>query len=281
MTDLHIAVRDALREGEVIPTALVESLISLCEAQQDALAELHGTGKRGDVARQVSVVCQMVRHELANPLTVVAGNVEMVLTRRLDEDKQMEMLQRAASQVHRMWEFLDNVSELAGSSRALMPRERQERVGLAGLIDEAIVLASEYLDPARIEISVPEDLVITTVPSRVLQILTNLLVNAGKYTPAGSPVRLAAWRDGEVVRLEVADRGPGIPAELADAVFEPLVRGVLSADVPGRGLGLYLARAFARSLEADLDLVPRDGGGTVAQIVLPQRRAEDAAHRAS
>ena len=100
--------------------------------------------------------------------------------------------------------------------------------------------------------------------------LGNLLDNAAKYS-AGQPVAVCLEMDTELaVRVQVADRGPGIqPAEL-ERLFEPLTRGRhVPADVPGFGIGLTLARRIIERHGGTLHLHPRAGGGTVAEVHLP------------
>jgi signal transduction histidine kinase len=97
-------------------------------------------------------------------------------------------------------------------------------------------------------------------PSLALEILVNLIENAHRVSPAGAPLELTARThpdDAGRVRIEVLDRGPGVPA------------GVATSDVAQRGLGLEIARSLAAANEGSIDLQPRDGGGTVAQLDVP------------
>ena len=102
------------------------------------------------------------------------------------------------------------------------------------------------------------------------RILVNLIDNARKFSPPGSPITVSAHeRDGALV-VEVADRGPGIPSEDAVALLEPFARG--PAVVRGAGLGLAIAHGFAVANGGSLALEKRDGGGTRARLTLPAER---------
>jgi two-component system osmolarity sensor histidine kinase EnvZ len=79
--------------------------------------------------------------------------------------------------------------------------------------------------------------------------------------------------DGVLV-LEVSDRGPGLESADAEELFTPFVQGA-DGDPSGRGVGLYLVRMLSRSMGGDVTLSDQPGGGCVARVELPQRRAED------
>jgi two-component system sensor histidine kinase KdpD len=99
------------------------------------------------------------------------------------------------------------------------------------------------------------------------QVLLNLLENAVKYAPAGSPIEIAASHDGVAVELTVSDRGPGVPAELARGVFDKFVRGGESA-VSGVGLGLAICRGIVEAHGGAIDVVAREGGGARFRVRL-------------
>lgn len=122
---------------------------------------------------------------------------------------------------------------------------------------------------------------IVTDPQRVRQVLTNLVSNAIKYTPAGGNVRVSVVHEErprereEVAGIEVRDSGPGIPADLQTKVFEEFFRvrnaGANGAD--GNGLGLAIGRRMARLLGGDITYVDGDGGGSVFTLWFPPSRA--------
>ncbi len=103
-----------------------------------------------------------------------------------------------------------------------------------------------------------------------LRVLVNLLENAHKYAPAGTPVDLAARREGGRLVFEVADRGPGIPPAEAEQVFSPFHRaGRPRPDVGGAGLGLSISRRLAEAQGGSLTHEPRPGGGSVFRFAVP------------
>jgi two-component system sensor histidine kinase KdpD len=103
-----------------------------------------------------------------------------------------------------------------------------------------------------------------------LRVLVNLLENAHKYAPPGTPIDLAARRGGEMLLFEVADRGPGVPAPEAEHVFAPFYRARgATPDAGGAGLGLSIARRLAEAQGGTLRYEPRAGGGSVFRFAVP------------
>jgi signal transduction histidine kinase len=103
-------------------------------------------------------------------------------------------------------------------------------------------------------------------PRKVKQVLLNLVQNALDASPRGTSVQLEAEPlGGGGARVRVLDRGRGIEPSLGDAVWQPGV----TTKTTGNGLGLTIARALARQHGGDLVLLPREGGGTVAELTLP------------
>jgi len=101
-------------------------------------------------------------------------------------------------------------------------------------------------------------------------VLVNLIDNAAKYSPPGTPIDVGARRvDGEL-RFWVADHGPGIRAEDRDRIFEPFYRRrVGDVDIAGAGLGLSIAKGIAEAQGGQLTFTPRDGGGSVFTLSVP------------
>jgi K+-sensing histidine kinase KdpD len=115
---------------------------------------------------------------------------------------------------------------------------------------------------ARVEPDCPDAYV---DPSLALEVLVNFVENADRVSPAGEPLELFARKHplaGDQVRIEVLDRGPGIGAIENSSALSP-------SDVPGRGLGLEIARSLAAASGGSIGLSNRPGGGAVARLDLP------------
>jgi two-component system sensor histidine kinase KdpD len=105
--------------------------------------------------------------------------------------------------------------------------------------------------------------------SHALRILGNLLENALKYAPADQSIEFTVRREQGMLRFDVSDRGPGIPAEHRARVFEPFLRASDAKGTGGAGLGLAIARGLAVAQGGSLDFTPRDGGGSMFTLRLP------------
>ena len=198
-----------------------------------------------------------VSHELRTPLT------RMRLATELQAQGDRPDLR---AQVERDIERLDDlIGELLLASRIDTGLEAGEHAPL-----DLLALVAE--EAARFELSVQgEDVTVRGEPRLLRHLVSNLLQNAERHA-AGSEVSVHVDRDEtDAPRLRVADRGPGIPDEEREAVFEPFYRSA-TADTHGVGLGLSLVRRIARLHGGDASCRAREGGGTCFEVTLAEGR---------
>ncbi len=152
------------------------------------------------------------------------------------------------------------------------------------LLDAARRATGGALDAHRLRVSLPPRGVLAGTFDLVLavRIVANLLENAAKYTPAGTLIELVADREGPHLSITVRDHGPGICQEELPIIFEPFVRGARTApETAGLGLGLAIAREFARAQAGDLAVGNAEGGGAVFTLTLPLARVSGDMNRIS
>ena len=101
------------------------------------------------------------------------------------------------------------------------------------------------------------------------QVLVNLLENATRYTPAGTPIEVSARQEGNFVVIEVADRGPGLPPGDLNRLFEKFYRAVASKNRTGAGLGLAICRGIVQLHGGKIQAENRAGGGALFRFSLP------------
>ena len=215
-------------------------------------------------------------HELRTPVTSIRGYAE--LFRRGAGDRPADLanaMRRIEQEGKRMGELVEELLLLARLDQG--PPLEREPVDVAAVVDAAVD-AARAADPTRsIDVASERPLMVLGAESRLRQVVHNLLTNARVHTPAGTPVhvRLAA-EDGEVV-LEVADAGPGVPAEEADRIFERFYRTDRSRarSQGGAGLGLAIVRSVVEAHRGAVAYRPRPGGGSVFRVVLPPAPAAD------
>jgi len=197
-----------------------------------------------------------IGHDLRTPLAALRVRIESVED---DDDRN-----RMADTIDEMNRTLDDILSLARLGR---PSEPPVDVDLSALID-AVVDDFRELDH-QVEFEEAPRLKMHLRPSLMRRAVRNLIENAVKYG-GGTQVRLLPGD--QTVAIEVADRGPGIPADKLAAVFDPFTRLETSRnrDTGGIGLGLALARAIVADAGGDITLANREGGGLTATITLPR-----------
>jgi signal transduction histidine kinase len=203
-------------------------------------------------------------HELRTPLTVIRGEIEAVIDGLHDPVS----LHTVIDEVDLMERLLDDLRllSLAEAGRLQLYLEPTD---VGELIEDVIASFAATLEAQQVKsaISVAESArTITADPHRLRQVLGNLVSNALKQMPDGGTLTVTSRRDGEMVVIEVADTGPGIPADRLDQVFDRFVK---AGDTAGTGLGLSIARDLVEAHGGTIAASNRPEGGAVFTISLP------------
>jgi len=190
-------------------------------------------------------VTENIAHDLRTPLARLRARLEITLLERPDAARAIEALRETIAEADRLLATFNALLKIAEAETA----SRRHALALVDLAEIARSMAELYEPVAEekgLVLTVDTDPVIAVRGDRLLlsQAVVNLLDNALKYAPAGT-IRLSARREGACARLEVADRGPGIPRDRREAVFDRFVRLESSRSTPGNGLGLSLVQAVA------------------------------------
>jgi two-component system OmpR family sensor kinase len=215
-------------------------------------------------------------HELRTPVTSIRGYAE--LFRRGAGDRPADLanaMRRIEQEGKRMGELVEELLLLARLDQGLPLESRP--VELTALVDAAVD-AARAADPERpIDVDSQGPLVVLGTGSRLRQVVDNLLTNARVHTPAGTPVHVRLVGEDEEAVLEVADAGPGVPAEEADRIFERFYRTDRSRtrSQGGVGLGLAIVRSVVEAHGGAIGYRARPGGGSVFRVVLPLAPAAD------
>ncbi|MBM6399221.1 sensor histidine kinase [Phycicoccus sonneratiae] len=214
-------------------------------------------------------------HELRTPLTTLGGYAALHATREpgpLDDRGRADVddaMRRIGDEAARMRRLVDGLLDLAGldAPDAL----RREPVDLAEVLRD-VASDLRVVAPDRVvTLDAPEHLVVTADRDRVTQALVGLTSNAVRHTPDGTPVALRVLVRPGWVRVEVADAGPGIPAEHLPHLLERFYRvdRSRSSGSGGSGLGLAVVDAVARAHGGSVEVTSEAGRGTVFALVLP------------
>jgi PAS domain S-box-containing protein len=197
-----------------------------------------------DADRRKDEFLATLSHELRNPLAPISMGLEVLKTFAGDAAKVEEtrsMMERQTRQLVRLVDDLLDVSRITRGKLEL----RRTTVRLRDVIASAIEASQVFIDRAghTLEVSLPEQPVwINADPNRLAQVISNLVINAAKYTPDGGRIELSVKREGDsrVVVLSVADNGVGIPPEMLDRIFEMFTQVVDSSKPSSSGLGIGL-----------------------------------------
>ncbi|HET7435732.1 MAG TPA: DUF4118 domain-containing protein [Thermoanaerobaculia bacterium] len=210
-----------------------------------------------------------ISHDLTTPLTAITIETEALKRRAKDDAELARSVRGIADETARLHRRIDNLLSMARleAGKSIPRREPAPPADLFRAARENLPLV---FAARPVKIAVDADCPDANVdPALALEILVNLIENAHRVSPAGAPIELSAAihpLDPSRVRLEVLDRGPGIPDGIADADGN-LLAGATS-DVAQRGLGLEIARSLAIANEGSIGLTPRPGGGTIARVDL-------------
>jgi signal transduction histidine kinase len=209
-----------------------------------------------------------VSHELRTPLTAIRGHVEAIREGVVSEPEQVRgSLDVVAAETDRLERLVGDVLDLA-KLQAHRFTVRREEVDLGRVLDHAYGAFAEEARRREIDYRLEagsEAPVIVSDGDRVLQVISNLLSNAFRWTPDGGRIELGLAAGNGAVHVDVADTGPGVPHEERTRIFDPFI----SHDVNGTGLGLPIARELAVALGGRIELRSELGEGSRFRLVLP------------
>jgi signal transduction histidine kinase len=167
------------------------------------------------------------------------------------------------------------VADLLLLARADAGREATRApVDLSAIAREAAEEAGALSSDHPVSLDLPAPVTVTGVADDLHRLAGNLVENALIHTAPGTPVTVSVRRDGDDAVLEVADRGPGVPADLRERVFERFARGnVDTGRAGGSGLGLAIVKAVADAHGGRVQLLDAPGGGSRFVVSLPAAAA--------
>ena len=210
-----------------------------------------------------------VSHELRTPLTAIRGHVAALREGVVSDPESIDAsLATVAEEAERLGRLVGDVLDLAKLD-AHRFTVLTEEVDMGRLLEHAFSTFAEEARQRGIEYTSEAEAapVIVSDGDRVLQIISNLLSNAFRWTPDGGRIDLALQADNGVVTVDVADSGPGIGADARERIFRPF----WSTDGRGTGLGLPIARELAMALGGRIELQSELGKGSRFRLVLPNR----------
>lgn len=208
----------------------------------------------------------MVAHEIGSPLATIRGFLDVLATGELGSADQADVYAKIMAETERLSTLVADVRSAAAIEHGgftIVPW----RTSVDELFEDVASFAETLAGDHALIIEVETEERVRADPHRIGQVLRNLLSNAAKYSPDGTPIELRAFPSEAPgrVRIEVTDRGYGVHPDDVDRIFEKFGRG---RDSSGRkkygvGLGLYLSRRILQAHGSELTFRPASGGGSV------------------
>ena len=247
-------------------THLARRLI-VTEVGHSAMRRLYGEAREVIDAREE--VLRIVAHDLRNPLSTIAMTTRLLLDVPSSEQQRIDRLtviQRAGERMNRLINDLLSVSIIEAGRLTVDPRTTPVRVLLEDALEMLRPIASEKA--IRLETSVPANPPdVLADPGRILQVLSNLVGNAIKFTPKGGTITITVRPDDGLVTFEIADTGPGIPPEQLSNIFGRFWQAN-RADSRGIGLGLSIAKGIIEAHGQQLHVSSSVGVGSTFSFQL-------------
>ncbi|MBI4317940.1 MAG: sensor histidine kinase [Chloroflexi bacterium] len=206
-------------------------------------------------------------HELRTPLTIVKGYSQWLMTREDDEGKR-KALETIVRQVDRMAELVQDMLDVSQIQAGRL-EFRKQRFDLVALAEEVSDRIQRLTEKHRLLVTAQPPVIVEADRERVAVVLTNLIDNAVRYSPAGGNVETRVWRNEEAV-VSVRDYGLGIPRGLQPRLFEPFYQIYPAiAGYGGLGLGLYIAKQIVERHSGRIWFESEESKGSTFYFALP------------
>ncbi len=214
-------------------------------------------------------------HELRTPLTSIIGSLQLVNSGAIGdlEPDVLDLTSVAERNGQRLLDLINDILDIEKLESGRFTLDL-ETISLGEIIGEATVLNKGFAErhKVRLETHGPDARVNVVVDrKRLMQVMTNLVSNAAKFSPEGEAVEVTVRRDGALVRVSVEDRGSGIPLEFRGRIFSRFAQAdsVLTRTKGGTGLGLAISKRLTEMMGGSIGFEDREGGGTRFFFDLP------------
>jgi PAS domain S-box-containing protein len=243
------------------------------------LSSISDLSQRREMDRMRSDFVSTVSHELRTPLTSISGSLGLLQSGAMGalSDKAAAMVRIAHKNSDRLVRIINDILDI-GKLEAGQLALQLVSVSLVELLRQSVEINSAYAEKYQVRFLIdgacPDDRVMAD-PDRLMQVITNLLSNAAKFSPPGADVLIRVLPCSSTLRVEVEDSGPGIPQAFQSHVFEKFAQADASPTrrFEGTGLGLSIARQLVEAMDGSIGFTTVPGQGTVFHLELPRTDA--------
>ena len=240
---MDLAISEFHYNGERFFTGITRDITERKRMEHELKAQLH---ELAEADRQKNEFLAMLAHELRNPLAPMRNALHLLSMPGVPDDTAQRALGMMGRQLNHLIRLVDDLLDVSRIIQGKIEL-RNELTDIAAVMSRAVETAQPVIDARRhrLTVSMPhEPLFINGDPLRLAQVIANLLTNAAKYSPPGSPIDLMAEENGAHVVVRVRDRGIGIAREVLPRVFDLFVQAdaSLARSEGGLGVGLTLVK---------------------------------------
>jgi two-component system sensor histidine kinase KdpD len=211
-----------------------------------------------------------ISHDLRTPLVSITGALSSLEEGPvMDEEVRRGLIQTGREEAHRLNRLVGNLLDMTRLEAGAL-RLHNEASDVEDLVGSTLEQFGSRLDDHPVSVDLPDELPLVPMDFVLIeQVLLNILDNALKYSPAGSPIEIHGRVEGTNLEISVADRGIGIPPDDLLRVFDKFYRVQRPGNVSGTGLGLSISKGIVEAHGGSIHAENRPGGGTIISIKLP------------
>jgi two-component system sensor histidine kinase KdpD len=252
---------------------LLEALanqVALAIEREELVTKAQTAQVQMEAEKMRNILLSTVSHDLRTPLTVIAGSASSLLEgeNHLDGPTKHEFAQTIYEEAKRLDRVVHNLLEMSRLQSGEFKLNSEWHV-LEEVIGCALAQLDSQLHDRPVHISLPADLPMVKIDALLMErVFVNLLENAAKHTPAGTPIDITCRIEGRNLGVEVADRGPGLPAGQEEKIFEKFYQ-VWPGRTRGAGLGLTICRSVIEAHGGRIWAANRPDGGTAFNFSIP------------
>ena len=272
----RIRVRCVRRDGlEIVCEFSLTPLINDANDIVSVIAQCRDITQQIEAERVKKEFTSTLSHELRTPLTSIIGSLQLINTGMfgtLDQDA-AELALVAERNAQRLLDLINDILDLERIDSGRLSLNAED-VSLDEVLQESVVLNRAYAERFGVRLKLlaePPKVTVHADRRRLLQVMTNLISNAAKFSPEGGHVELSASCTDALVQVSVEDRGPGIPQDFRSRIFGRFAQAdsALTRKKGGTGLGLAICKRLIELMGGEIWYADREGGGTSFHFRLP------------
>jgi two-component system sensor histidine kinase KdpD len=212
-----------------------------------------------------------ISHDLRTPLVAITGALSALDEKYIEPDEPVRsmLIENARGEADRLNRLVGNLLNMTRIESGAI-KLHVEPGDVQDLVGTAIEQLGKRIEKHQVKITVPAKFPLVPMDfTLMVQVIVNLLENAVKYSPEGSLIEVCASLDNSTARLQVLDRGAGIPADDLARIFDKFYRVQRPESVNGTGLGLSISKGIVDAHGGQIHAYNREGGGTILEVTLP------------